>query len=149
MLKAILAVPTLALSVIALSACVPSTVSEDVDSASKADVVIVQGKVAYRERMALPPGSVVVVRVDDISRADAPATTIEEQRIVTTAQQVPIAFSIKVPRNQLPGPIGNTVSVRIEDQQGKLLWINDTITPIEPDEKYPVVDLGTIMLVKV
>ena len=45
------------------------------------------------ERVGLPPGSVVEVVVQDISRADAPARRLGTQRItLKSGQQVPIAF---------------------------------------------------------
>ena len=55
--------------------------------------VSVTGRVTYRQRIALPPDAVVVVRVLDVSRADAPSITVAEQRI-PVEHQVPIPFSL-------------------------------------------------------
>jgi uncharacterized lipoprotein YbaY len=52
------------------------------------------GTVTYRQRIALPPGAVVNVQLADVSRADAPATIIGEQTIMTAGEQVPIPFRI-------------------------------------------------------
>ena len=47
----------------------------------------------YRQRIALPPGAVVKVRLEDISLADVKATVLDEQVIETTGQ-VPIPFEL-------------------------------------------------------
>jgi putative lipoprotein len=39
---------------------------------------VISGEVMYRERMALPPGAVVKVVLEDQSRMDAPATVLTE-----------------------------------------------------------------------
>lgn len=55
----------------------------------------VTGSVAHRERIALPPSAVVEVRLEDVSRADAPAGLLGEQRIELAGRQVPIPFSVE------------------------------------------------------
>lgn len=53
-----------------------------------------RGTVAYRERMALPPGATVEVRLEDVSLADAPAVLLGEQTIAVEERQVPFAFEV-------------------------------------------------------
>lgn len=53
----------------------------------------ITGSVTYRARIALPPDAVVNVRLEDVSKADAPATMIAERFINTEGRQVPIPFS--------------------------------------------------------
>jgi len=59
--------------------------------------VIVSGSAAYRQRIAMPPDAVLTVRVEEVSRADAPAPVLAETREPFGARQVPIAFSLNVP----------------------------------------------------
>ena len=47
-------------------------------AAARAQAATIRGSAAYRERMALPPGAVLAVALQDISRADAPAETLAE-----------------------------------------------------------------------
>ena len=61
------------------------------------DFVIVSGSAAYRQRIAMPPDAVLTVRVEDVSRADAPAPVLAETREPFGARQVPITFSLHVP----------------------------------------------------
>jgi uncharacterized lipoprotein YbaY len=56
----------------------------------------VSGTVTYMVRMALPPEAVVDVQLQDVSRADAKATVIAEDKITVGDQQVPISFELKV-----------------------------------------------------
>lgn len=53
------------------------------------------GTVTYRERMALPTGATIEVRLEDVSRADAPADVIAEQTISADGRQVPIPFELE------------------------------------------------------
>ena len=72
----------------------------------------VSGTVTYMVRMALPPEAVVDVQLQDVSRADAKATVIAEEKITVGDRQVPIPFELKVE----PGKIepSHTYAVRAE-----------------------------------
>ena len=115
---------------------------------SSADVVTVSGEATYRERIALPPQAVMSVRIEDVSRADAPATVLAEEIMPTNGRQVPLPFSVEVPREALQGAVRTTARVRIEDGSGQLLWITDTNTPVTPTAGSDRVDLGSLMLVR-
>ncbi|WP_332685675.1 YbaY family lipoprotein, partial [Bosea sp. (in: a-proteobacteria)] len=49
--------------------------------AASAATATLRGTVSYRERIALPPGAIVEVKLLDVSLADAPARTIAETRV--------------------------------------------------------------------
>lgn len=57
----------------------------------------VSGSVTYRQRIAMPPDTVLAVRIEDVSRADAPALLLAEIREPFGERQVPIPFSLQVP----------------------------------------------------
>ena len=59
-----------------------------------ADSVTVSGSAAYLQRIAMPPDAVLTVRVEDVSRADAPAPVLAETREPFGTRQVPIPFSL-------------------------------------------------------
>jgi putative lipoprotein len=87
---------------------------------------LVSGTVSYRQRVALPAGSVVEISVQDISRADAPARKLGTQRIVLRGQQVPIPFEVGVDPDMIePGHL-YSASARIYDPQGRLRFVSDT-----------------------
>lgn len=96
-------------------------------------VTSVSGTVAYRQRIALPPDVVVTVRIDDVSRADAPATTIGQQ-IIRNPGQVPIPFNVRCNAQDIEDNHSYSVAARIEDPSGKLLFIST--------QHYPVITRG-------
>lgn len=87
----------------------------------------VTGMAAYRERIALPPGSVLEVALIDISRADAPAERIAEARIEVQGQ-VPIPFSLPYD----PARIRPQARIAVEARllvDGRPMWRNAQIVP--------------------
>lgn len=63
-----------------------------------ADLVTVTGSATYLQRIAMPPEAVLTVRIEDVSRADAKAHVMAETREPFGGRQVPLAFSLQVPR---------------------------------------------------
>lgn len=88
----------------------------------------VSGTLSYLQRVALPPGSDVIVQLRDVSRMDARADVLAEQRF-TTRSQVPLPFELTVNPGKIDPRMRYTVAARIE-QGGKLLFINDRIYPV-------------------
>jgi len=84
----------------------------------------VTGTVTYRQRIALPPNAKIEVKLQDVSRADAPAMTIAEQTI-TADRQVPIPFSLSYdPATIIPNHSYSILArITVED---KPLFVNTT-----------------------
>jgi putative lipoprotein len=93
--------------------------------------VDVSGTVTYRERIALPPGAAVVVALLDVSRADAPAETMAEQRI-EVEHQVPIPFSFRVDADRFDPRRAYAARASIE-LDGRAAWMSDTHHPVTVD----------------
>lgn len=89
----------------------------------------VRGTITWRERIALPPDAEIIVRLQDVSRMDAPATVLAEQRIRADGHQPPFTFALEVDASRLDARMRCTVSARVE-QAGRLLFINDTAYPV-------------------
>jgi putative lipoprotein len=106
-----------------LAACASPSGNVDVDMAA------VTGTVTHLERRALPSEAVVIVRLQDISRADAPAILLGEQRIDLDGRQVPVAFEIGYDRAAIDERMSYSVSARIE-LGDELLMISDTVHPV-------------------
>jgi putative lipoprotein len=119
MLPKTIPVLILLLGVVALSSCGKSS--------NKATV---SGTATYLQRIALPPDAVMTTRIEDVSKADAPAEVISEQVIQTQGKQVPIPFEVSYEANQIQENHSYSLRVRIEDGAGKLLFINDTNVPV-------------------
>ena len=91
-----------------------------------ASTATVTGTATYRERISLPPeGVVVTVKVEDVSRADAPAVTIGQQIIENPSHQVPIPFKIDYNPDDIDERYTYAMRVRIE-VDGELWFTNTT-----------------------
>lgn len=114
------AAPPLTLLVALASACTsrPARVESDVGGLQKPRVT---GTVTYRQRIALTPGSTVRVALEDVSRADAPATLIAEQTIRPEGQ-VPIPFTLEYDPARIDAGHRYAVRAQIRDADGRLRW---------------------------
>ena len=85
----------------------------------------VSGTVTYRQRVALPASAVVTIQLLDVSRADAAAVVIAEQKLTTNGAQVPIPFSVAYQPSQIQanGSYAVQASIAINGQRR---YINDT-----------------------
>lgn len=83
----------------------------------------ISGTVTYRERVAMPENAVLTVQLQDVSRADAPAQVIAEQRIVFAGRQVPLAFDLDYDAAKIDPKHTYSVSARIT-VDGQLRFLN-------------------------
>ena len=90
----------------------------------------ITGTVTYRQRIALPDDAIITVKLQDVSKADVAATLLGEQIIKTEGQQVPIPYEVTYDELEIDDRLSYSVSARIVDGTGKLLFISDTHTPV-------------------
>lgn len=88
------------------------------------------GTVTYRERIALPDDAVVSVRIQDVSRMGAAAQVMGEQVLHPSGSQVPIAYAVPYDPEAIDERFSYSMSARIEDGAGNLLFISDTAVPV-------------------
>lgn len=139
--------PVLCLA-LALSACTPpeetSLANEQPDMT---EPYRVSGAIAYRERIALQPESVISVRLEGVSVADRAADLLAEDISRADGRQVPIRFTLRVsPEKILPGR-HYALRAAIRSPEGRLAWTTDTVHAIDPALRDQ--DLGTLTLVRV
>ncbi|MDX1459363.1 MAG: YbaY family lipoprotein [Marinobacter sp.] len=107
----------------------------------------ITGQVTYRERIALPPKSVVTVVLEDISLADRAAVRMAETTIATEGRQVPFKFVVAVDPAELQPRHRYAVRATIHDARGQLMWTTDTVHVIDPTQTGA--ELGELVLVRV
>ena len=95
--------------------------------APQAENKTIQGTVAYRERMALPPDAQVKVSLVDVSKADAPSVTIAES-IITPKGQVPVPYVLEYDPAKLESGHSYALQARITSGED-LLFITTTHNP--------------------
>jgi putative lipoprotein len=89
----------------------------------------VTGTVSYLQRIALPPTAVIIVQLQDTSRADAAAEVLAEDKITLGNRQVPVSFSLKYDQAKINEKHTYSVSARIL-VDGQLRFINDQSYPV-------------------
>lgn len=82
------------------------------------------GTVAYRARMALTPGAVITVRLEDSSRQDVAATLIAEFTDTARGRQVPLPFTVSYDPARIEA--GHTYTVRATIHEGERLAFTTT-----------------------
>lgn len=91
----------------------------------------VEGQLTYGERLALPADAIVRVELRDVSRADAPATSLASQTI-PTGSGPPYAFALVALRDAVAPRAALTVFAEIR-HEGRLLFITDTHNAVPLD----------------
>ena len=119
-MRALLALPL----ALVLAACAPGDASPPPDMSHGMAVVNVTA--TYRERILLTPGHVLTVRVEDVSRADAPAEVLAEHREVLDGRAPPYQATLGFPRSQIDPRHTYAVRAEIRDPSGALRFTTDT-----------------------
>jgi putative lipoprotein len=94
---------------------------------------VLTGTASYRERIALLPGSVVRVSLEDVNLADAPAAVIASTAVLPE-RQVPIPFTLAYDSARIVPSHRYALRAQIESANGQRLW---TTT-----ERYGVITQG-------
>jgi len=105
----------------------------------------VSGTITYRERIPLSPGAMVRISLNDTSYADGPSELIAEQTI-TDPGQIPIDFRVPYPREAIDSRNTYSISVRIEEADGRLAFINDTAYDVITKGNPNKVDMVLVMV---
>ena len=127
MTRACLLAATLAFTV---AACSSSPGTNDIEP--NAGMTTITGSFTYRERIALPSGALGIVKLSDVSRADAVALVLAEEVIDLDGRSVPIDYTLRVPTPDIAANLSYAVRAEIRGADGSLMWTTDTIHPIDP-----------------
>ena len=88
-------------------------------------MAVVTVTATYRERILLPPGHVLIVRVEDVSLADASARTLAEHREALDGRAPPYPTTLGFPRSQIDPRHTYAVRAEIRDAAGALRFTTD------------------------
>ena len=98
-------------------------------NASGATAGSVTGTIAYLQRTALPPNAIILVQLQEVSRADAQARTIAQEKITLGDRQVPVPFELKFEPTKIDAKHSYVVSARIVVDD-KLRFLSDKAYPV-------------------
>lgn len=100
-----------------------------VGSSPSAVTGAVTGTVSFHSRKALPKDAVLLVQLQDVTHADAPAPTIAEFKTTVGSRRSPIAFKLDFDPAKIDPKHAYALEARIVvDTQ--LLFVNDTLYPV-------------------
>lgn len=116
MRRAIFALPA---ALVLAVACAPTPAPVE-------DTTQVHVSVSYRERILLSPEHVVSVRVEDVSRADAPAIVVGEASRRTEGRAPPFELTVDVPTARIDPRRDYAVRAEIREPDGTLRFTTDT-----------------------
>ena len=86
----------------------------------------VQVTATYRERIMLPPGHVLTVKVEDVSLMDAPSRTMAEVRQPLNGRAPPYVVTLSVPSDKIDARHRYAARAEIRDASGALRFTTDT-----------------------
>jgi putative lipoprotein len=86
---------------------------------------VVNVTASYRERIMLPPGHVLTVKVEDVSLADAPAQVLAEASEPLTGAP-PYSVTLGFPAAQIDPRHTYAARAEIRDASGALVFVTDT-----------------------
>jgi uncharacterized lipoprotein YbaY len=92
--------------------------------------VTVVGTATYREGTMLPPNAMFEATLEDVSRADAPATVLATSRIFPADELPPYRYELSAPRANLPATARVVVRARIT-VAGRLWFTTTQAYPVQ------------------
>ena len=90
------------------------------------DMTDINVSATYRERIMLPPGHTLTVRIEDVSRADAPSRVIAEARQPLDGRAPPYAVTLSAPNDRIDSRMEYAARAEIRDASGALRFTTDT-----------------------
>jgi putative lipoprotein len=96
-----------------------------VKAANAVSAGVVSGTVAYRERIAMPENAVLIMQLQDLSLAEAPAKVIVEQKFTFAGHQVPLPFELHYDAAKIDPKHMYALSARITVNE-QLMFMNTT-----------------------
>lgn len=112
---------------VALAACAPISSPDGPTGPTVGHgMTTVQVSATYRERILLPPGHVLTVRIEDVSLADAPARVLAEHSEPLDGRAPPYAATLGFPSAQIDPRHTYAARAEIRDEAGRLRFTTDT-----------------------
>jgi len=130
--------PTLRFLLAVLAVALASGCSQGLFASKKSDVVT--GTIAYRERIALPAGATVEVKLSDATHVDVAASIVAESKFSADGHQVPISFELRYDARDVLDTHIYVVRAAIRFR-GRMLFATDTAYPVITQGKPKAVDL--------
>jgi putative lipoprotein len=136
-------------SIIAISIAIIAIIAIFIIAGKKSPtpvVASVTGTVTYRERIALPPDTLVTVQLIAAPDTSSEPTVINEQIITPEPeQQVPFAFALDYDSATINPETTYTISAKITSGEN-VLWMTDTAPAVITDVETTTTDIEIVLV---
>lgn len=105
--------------------------------------LLIEGKASHNQKSALPAGSEMIIRLEDISALPDSPAILAEKIIQLDPQQKPFRFQLRIFRDQLTENTTYALRVLINSSKGDR-WTTEQLHTIDPLQTH--IDLGEISL---
>jgi putative lipoprotein len=95
-----------------------------------APVTAVTGSASYPQRISLPVGAVLVVRIEDVTTTDKANAVLAEQKTKLDGKAPPLNFAVPYDPAKVNPASRYAVSVMIQDANGNVRFLNTTMQPV-------------------
>ena len=86
-------------------------------------MTIISVEAGYRERIMLPPGHVLTVKIEDVSRMDAPSVVMAETSESIDGRGPPYTVTLGFPTSQIDPRHTYAARATISDADGRLVFV--------------------------
>jgi len=101
---------------------------------------VVMGTIGFMQPLEIPSGSTLTVHLQDTSLQDVAATVLGET-VITDFTVIPIPFSVAFDPTEIDTRFTYSISARITDEAGNLIFINTTAYNVITNDNPSVVDV--------
>lgn len=121
------------LSLLSVTACEQNQTGQ-----SQSEAVRLSGELHFRERVALPAGSQVTLRLENLAALPGTSAVVAEKTFRLEQQQVPIRFQMQVYRDQHKADQPYILRGLINSPDGRMKWTSDKLQPLTLTEEASV-----------
>jgi putative lipoprotein len=97
---------------------------------STSNKTAITGLIDHPHQMTLADGTIVIVRIEDTTRAGAPGKKVAEEIIKSQGDIVPMPFAVAYDPGNINENHTYSISVKIQDSEGKILYTNESSVPV-------------------
>ncbi|MEM9464936.1 MAG: YbaY family lipoprotein [Actinomycetota bacterium] len=142
--------PRIIIAAVLASALLAGGCASDPDPADATSTIevegrhVLSGRVVIRDlddRRELPTGARVLIRLDDVSLADAASVMVAEA--TSTSLTLPLTYELRWD-TELDTSRAYSVSAEVVSAEGELLFVSDTVHPYEPGDEDITVELVAV-----
>lgn len=90
----------------------------------------ITGLIDHSHQMTLPDGTLVIVRLEDTTKAGSPGKKVAEEVITSKDDMIPMPFAVVYDPGKINENHTYSINVKVEDSEGNILYTNESNVPV-------------------